>query len=1014
MNLTINPTSLISGALSMGGLSPDWTQPFELAAGSFVSNELTVVQFRGQEQVNDVYEYNVTFSTDVSPDTLHTTLLGAPACLTVKSPGNPPQVIQGIVASLEGLGGVFAEQGSDTLRYRLSIVPKLWLLKRHKVNRIFQGKTVMQIVTTLLTGIGITPAEIRWRTVDSEYPVLPFVYQRNESDYDFFRRVLASAGIFFYFEHANSLPLTMAAGASASASIGGIGVSASVSVAASVGGALGGALGAALGAETVLNFARRASDTPALAAARASLSAGVGEFGVSLSLPSVSVSASLGAGGPSVSVGSSSGTLYYDDGIGTDYAAERILSFGLKKRLRAQTLQLLERDVADNTNWIGQAAPPGLTAAAGAGISAGASAGVGGLSASASMSVSMPAVSASVGLGGLSLTASLGGGAPFDTDTTLIPPTVLRQERYQVDPTLPLNTNHPLLLTDPKLALELARTRRNYLEARGKTDCRRLGAGYRFTLANHPIPALNEEYTVTSLSAEGYNPDFIKQADGKTEFIYRSRFRCIPATYMPLPPRPKKRPKLGLEMAQVVAYTDILTVPWLESSPCGYVKVRFRWDVIDPQGTPAGPLSAGTDDSYAIWIPVMQPWAGAGYGAQFIPREGMEVVVGFLERQGERPVILGCLYSAANPPPWTEKTDQQKVGIRSQTRAADGGYSEISIDDRQGGEVVMIRAQKDLTENVLNDHTTTIGVDESLTVGNDQSYAIGHDQSFTVGNDRSLEVQANDTHTVGGDATRTVTGSDTLTVTGDSTTSVTGDVSISTQGKTTEDLEGDVSLTLGGSLTTQIAGQTQHSFGDDYTERHQGHRTVIIGSGSAQRSAALHVEGMGRAYASNTFEVEVLNGFTLVCGNSQIMVSPSGITLTSPNITLSSKEVDVDVTTFSVAASDALTLAGKTVTMETAGAQVALDSSSASVTASQVKLGPGSGSTSSASSDPVKITTVQMKDAQGKPRANARVLLVKGGKGGEQRMTVLDKDGMLELIGDTQYQISFPDDPTSK
>ena len=62
----------------------------------------------------------------------------------------------------------------------------------------------------------------------------------------------------------------------------------------------------------------------------------------------------------------------------------------------------------------------------------------------------------------------------------------------------------------------------------------------------------------------------------------------------------------------------------------------------------------------------------------------------------------------------------------------------------------------------------------------------------------------------------------------------------------------------------------------------------------------------------------------------------------------------------------------------------------------------------------MKITTVQMKDSQGKPRANARVLLVKGGKGGEQRMTVLDADGMLELIGDTQYSISFPDDPVKK
>jgi len=56
----------------------------------------------------------------------------------------------------------------------------------------------------------------------------------------------------------------------------------------------------------------------------------------------------------------------------------------------------------------------------------------------------------------------------------------------------------------------------------------------------------------------------------------------------------------------------------------------------------------------------------------------------------------------------------------------------------------------------------------------------------------------------------------------------------------------------------------------------------------------------------------------------------------------------------------------------------------------------------------VKVTKVQMKDSKGKPRANVRVLLTSGD---EQRMTVLDANGMLELVGDTAYKISFPDDP---
>lgn len=59
----------------------------------------------------------------------------------------------------------------------------------------------------------------------------------------------------------------------------------------------------------------------------------------------------------------------------------------------------------------------------------------------------------------------------------------------------------------------------------------------------------------------------------------------------------------------------------------------------------------------------------------------------------------------------------------------------------------------------------------------------------------------------------------------------------------------------------------------------------------------------------------------------------------------------------------------------------------------------------------MKITKVQMKDSKGKPRANVRVLLTSGD---EQRMTVLDANGMLELVGDTAYKVSFPDDPKAK
>jgi type VI secretion system secreted protein VgrG len=977
MNLVTNlDVSMITGLFDTDPNSPNSIKkraPFELRVGPFVNYELEVLSFRGKERVNDVYRYDVTFATAVDEDTLHASLFGEPGCLTIKAPGYDNRVIQGIVASVEGLGGVPGEQSTGWRRYRLEIVPKLWLMKQRRKNRVFQQQSAPDIVNAMLTEVGMQASESRWRAVADDYPKLPFVYQRNESDFEFFRRVLADAGIFFYFEHASALLdiLLPSAGAGVGASLGGIGLSAGVSVGSS-----------ATEGTTVLNFAARASDTPSVVPTAGGLSASIGaSFGVSVGGGGLSVGAEVDAGD-----GAASDTITFDDGMGADPGDDRIYEFGVKKLLRTKALRLQERLVDTAVNWVGEQAVPPPSSPAGISVA--------------------PSASVSIGLGGISASVSAGGSptVPFDLDATAVTPAVLRQERYQVDPSLSLDPSSGSV-SDPRMELELARTRRRYLEAHGKSDCRRLGAGYRFTLTGYPIQALNEEYTVVSLDAHGIHPDYAKDSD----HVYRNRFRCIPSTYAPIPPRPKKRPKLGIEMAQVVAYSDIAQVPWLESSPNGYVKIRFRWDIVDQGGASTGMLqngvqySSGTQDAFAIWVPVMQPWAGAGYGAQFIPREGMEVVVGFLEDQGERPVILGCMYNAVNPPPWPAQSDQQKVGIKSQTRVADGGWSEVSIDDTQGSEDLMLRAQMDMTVNVLNDVTTT--------VGNDVTTTIGHDESTSIAVDRSLQVGGNDTQTVTGNAARTVTGSDTLAVTGDATTSITGNVTCSVTGTTTETLTGDVTRTLAGDVLATTSGKTDQSFTLDYTERHQGHRTVIVGTGNAQRSSTLHVEGMGRAYASTSFEVEVLTGFTLVCGSSQILVSPSGITLSSPNITLSGKEVDVLAGTFKANVSGALTTMADTATFETSGAQIALDSSSATVEASAIKLGSGSGSTSQTSAQPVKITKVQMKDSKGVPRADTRVLLVQGGK---QRVTVLDADGMLELIGDSSYQISFPDDPQAK
>jgi len=67
-------------------------------------------------------------------------------------------------------------------------------------------------------------------------------------------------------------------------------------------------------------------------------------------------------------------------------------------------------------------------------------------------------------------------------------------------------------------------------------------------------------------------------------------------------------------------------------------RIRIRWDFQGPL-----PAAASTGSS-SIWVRVLQSWAGAFGGAQFIPRLGQQVLVDFINGDIEQPQVIGALY----------------------------------------------------------------------------------------------------------------------------------------------------------------------------------------------------------------------------------------------------------------------------------------------------------------------------------------------------------------------------------
>jgi type VI secretion system secreted protein VgrG len=259
-----------------------------------------------------------------------------------------------------------------------------------------------------------------------------------------------------------------------------------------------------------------------------------------------------------------------------------------------------------------------------------------------------------------------------------------------------------------------------YDVASGNSDCRALVSGYKFTLQRHPQRDQNKTYVLTSVVHSGQQAGFSGEG-AATEANYANSFRCIPDTVTFRPARVTPRPFVrGTQTAVVVGpggeeiYTE----------KHGRVKVQFHWD-----------RDGQKDDKSSCWIRVSQPWAGKNWGAIWLPRIGQEVVVDFLEGDPDRPIIIGRVYNAEQPPPYSLPGDQTQSGFKSRSSKNGGAddYNEIRFEDKKGSELITVHAQKNLDTTVENNETRLVENNRTTTIVNNETKTIKQgNQELTI------------------------------------------------------------------------------------------------------------------------------------------------------------------------------------------------------------------------------------------------------------------------------------------
>lgn len=117
-------------------------------------------------------------------------LLGNPMVVSAHEPGNVTRYFHGICTSFS--------QGSRNQRfsgYQAVLRPKIWMLTQIHRSRIFQNKTVPDILTEVLDGYEFD------NEIEGKFDPRNYCVQYRESDFDFISRLMEEEGIYYYFEH---------------------------------------------------------------------------------------------------------------------------------------------------------------------------------------------------------------------------------------------------------------------------------------------------------------------------------------------------------------------------------------------------------------------------------------------------------------------------------------------------------------------------------------------------------------------------------------------------------------------------------------------------------------------------------------------------------------------------------------------------------------------------------------------------------------------------------------------
>jgi type VI secretion system secreted protein VgrG len=455
----------------------------------------------------------------------------------------------------------------------------------------------------------------------------------------------------------------------------------------------------------------------------------------------------------------------------------------------------------------------------------------------------------------------------------------------------------------------------------GETGSFALRPGLRFSVDGHPYARINAGYLVTEVRVNGKreHQHAERRAEGES-YVSRVEFSAIPTTegrYRPKPRSPMRKIP-GLQTAVVTGPSG----DEIHTNEHGQVTVLFPWEGDKP-----------ADHNSSSWKRTSQVPLG---GSMLLPRMHWEVAVSAVEGDVDHRMVMSRFYNADTMPPYALPEKKAAMSLQTNTTPGGGTSNEIRMSDNKGEEEMFFNGSYDMSVNVGNNATESVGVNYKTQIGANHTLKVANSMMANVGSNQTINVSVNHKTSVatlsvdeiGGDHTLTIGGKRTMMIGGDHRRTVAADSTETVGASRIEAVVGAVSdatmanmTQTAGAALVEVTAASRSLIAASARSETTGAAKVILAKGgrgveasslavtvggavlnivkgnrTAKAGAALNdtVAGAQIIKADNvTFEAETALSITM--GASTITLTPASVIIAGASIKVDANSVDLGI-----------------------------------------------------------------------------------------------------------------------